>query len=199
MILEIGDFYSGFVDWICFVCLGGLQIGCNYGLQFYCVLMFMLSFFGQVVVFFMVELYVDGLCQYSGQVLVGFFQFVVQFGISGIGNVQVVVIDVFGCMQMLDFSFYGIQQLLVKGLLDWLVGVGYLCWDFGECFFVYDDCMVVSVSWCGGVIDVFIGEVYVEGGGGLVQGGIGGWWLFGVVGVFNVVYVYSDYYGLQGG
>ncbi|PAM33239.1 hypothetical protein CEJ63_27660, partial [Acinetobacter baumannii] len=31
--LEVGDFYSGFVDWSRPVRLGGLQIGRNYGLQ----------------------------------------------------------------------------------------------------------------------------------------------------------------------
>ena len=36
--LEIGDFYSGFVDWTRPVRLGGLQIGRNYGLQPYRVL-----------------------------------------------------------------------------------------------------------------------------------------------------------------
>ncbi|KAG1318015.1 hypothetical protein G6F62_012578 [Rhizopus arrhizus] len=35
MTLEVGDFYSGFVDWTRPVRLGGLQIGRNYGLQPY--------------------------------------------------------------------------------------------------------------------------------------------------------------------
>ncbi len=122
--LEVGDFYSGFVDWTRPVRLGGLQIGRNYGLQPYRVLTPTPSFLGQAVVPSTVELYVDGLRQYSGQVPVGPFQLAAQPGISGTGNAQVVVTDAFGRMQTLDFSFYGTQQLLAKGLSDWSAGVG---------------------------------------------------------------------------
>lgn len=199
MILIVGDFFSGFVDWSCLVCMGGVQIGCNYGLQFYCVFIFMFIFFGEVVVFFSVELYVDGLCQYNGEVLVGLFQFVVQFGISGVGNVQVVIIDVYGCMQIVDFVFYGVQQLFVKGFIDWLLGVGWMCCEYGIYFFVYDILVLVSGIWCYGVSNCFIVEVYVEGGGGVVNVGVGGWWLLGFGGVFNVVYVGSCVNGCEGG
>ena len=116
MTLEVGDFYSGFVDWTRPVRLGGLQIGRNYGLQPYRVLTPTPSFLGQAVVPSTVELYVDGLRQYSGQVPVGPFQLAAQPGISGTGSAQVVVTDAFGRMQTLDFSFYGTQQLLAKGL-----------------------------------------------------------------------------------
>ena len=105
------------------------------------------SFLGQAVVPSTVELYVDGLRQYSGQVPVGPFQLAAQPGISGTGNAQVVVTDAFGRMQTLDFSFYGTQQLLAKGLSDWSVGVGHLRRDFGERSFAYDDRTVASASW----------------------------------------------------
>ncbi len=157
------------------------------------------SFLGQAVVPSTVELYVDGLRQYSGQVPVGPFQLAAQPGISGTGNAQVVVTDAFGRMQTLDFSFYGTQQLLAKGLSDWSVGVGHLRRDFGERSFAYDDRTVASASWRGGVTDAFTGEAHAEGGGGLAQGGIGGWWLLGAAGVFNAAYAHSDYHGLQGG
>ena len=58
---------------------------------------------------------------------------------------------------------------------------------------------VASASWRGGVTDTFTGEAHAEGGGGLAQGGIGGWWLLGAAGVFNAAYAHSDYHGLQGG
>jgi outer membrane usher protein len=199
MTLEVGDFYSGFVDWTRPVRLGGLQIGRNYGLQPYRVLTPTPSFLGQAVVPSTVELYVDGLRQYSGQVPVGPFQLAAQPGISGTGNAQVVVTDAFGRMQTLDFSFYGTQQLLAKGLSDWSAGVGHLREDFGQRSFAYDDRTVASASWRGGVSDTFTGEAHAEGGGGLAQAGVGGWWLLGAAGVFNAAYAHSDYHGLQGG
>lgn len=199
MTLEVGDFYSGFVDWTRPVRLGGLQIGRNYGLQPYRVLTPTPSFLGQAVVPSTVELYVDGLRQYSGQVPVGPFQLAAQPGISGTGSAQVVVTDAFGRMQTLDFSFYGTQQLLAKGLSDWSVGIGHLREDFGQRSFAYDDRTVASASWRGGISDTFTGEAHAEGGGGLAQAGIGGWWLLGGAGVFNAAYAHSDYHGLQGG
>lgn len=199
MTLEVGDFYSGFVDWTRPVRLGGLQIGRNYGLQPYRVLTPTPSFLGQAVVPSTVELYVDGLRQYSGQVPVGPFQLAAQPGISGTGNAQVVVTDAFGRMQTLDFSFYGTQQLLAKGLSDWSVGVGNLREDFGQRSFAYDDRTVASASWRGGISDTFTGEAHAEGGGGLAQAGIGGWWLLGGAGVFNAAYAHSNHHGLQGG
>jgi outer membrane usher protein len=199
MTLEVGDFYSGFVDWTRPVRLGGLQIGRNYGLQPYRVLTPTPSFLGQAVVPSTVELYVDGLRQYSGQVPVGPFQLAAQPGISGTGSAQVVVTDAFGRMQTLDFSFYGTQQLLAKGLSDWSAGVGRLREDFGQRSFAYDDRTVASASWRGGISDTFTGEAHAEGGGGLAQAGIGGWWLLGGAGVFNAAYAHSDYHGLQGG
>lgn len=197
--LEVGDFYSGFVDWTRPVRLGGLQIGRNYGLQPYRVLTPTPSFLGQAVVPSTVELYVDGLRQYSGQVPVGPFQLAAQPGISGTGNAQVVVTDAFGRMQTLDFSFYGTQQLLARGLSDWSAGVGHLREDFGQRSFAYDDRTVASASWRGGVTDTFTGEAHAEGGGGLAQAGVGGWWLLGAAGVFNAAYAHSGYHGLQGG
>ena len=197
--LEVGDFYSGFVDWTRPVRLGGVQIGRNYGLQPYRVLTPTPSFLGQAVVPSTVELYVDGLRQYSGQVPVGPFQLAAQPGISGTGNAQVVVTDAFGRMQTLDFSFYGTQQLLAKGLSDWSVGVGQLREDFGQRSFGYDDRSVASASWRGGISDAFTGEAHAEGGGGLAQAGIGGWWLLGAAGVFNAAYARSDYHGLRAG
>ncbi len=197
--LEVGDFYSGFVDWSRPVRLGGLQIGRNYGLQPYRVLTPTPAFLGQAVVPSTVELYVDGLRQYSGQVPVGPFQLAAQPGISGNGSAQVVVTDAFGRMQTLDFSFYGTQQLLAKGLSDWSLGVGQLREQFGERSFAYDDRTVASASWRGGVSDTFTGEAHAEGGGGLAQAGAGGWWLLGGAGVFNAAYAHSRYQGLQGG
>ena len=197
--LEVGDFYSGFVDWTRPVRLGGIQIGRNYGLQPYRVLTPTPAFLGQAVVPSTVELYVDGLRQYSGQVPVGPFQLAAQPGISGTGTAQVVVTDAFGRMQTLDFSFYGTQQLLAKGLSDWSLGVGRLREDFGERSFAYDGRSVASASWRGGVSDTFTAEAHAEGGGGLAQGGVGGWWQLGAVGVVNAAYAHSRYDGLQGG
>lgn len=197
--LEIGDFYSGFLDWTRPVRMGGVQIGRNYGLQPYRVLTPSPTFLGQAVVPSTVELYVDGLRQFSGEVPVGPFQLGAQPGISGTGAAQVVVTDAFGRMRTLDFSFYGTQQLLAKGISDWSLGVGRLRQGFGERSFDYDHRTAATGSWRGGVSDRFTGVVHAEGGGGLAEAGAGGWWLLGGAGVVNAAYARSRYQGREGG
>jgi len=196
--LEIGDFYSGFLDWTRPVRMGGIQFGRNYGLQPYRVLTPTPSFLGQAVVPSTVELYVDGLRQYSGEVPVGPFQLGAQPGISGTGAAQVVVTDAFGRMRTLDFSFYGTQQLLAKGISDWSLGAGRLRSGFGERSFDYDHRTVATASWRGGISDRFTGEIHAEAGGGLAEAGAGGWWLLGGAGVVNLAYARSKYQGLAG-
>lgn len=197
--LTVGDFYSGFVDWSRPVRMGGVQIGRNYGLQPYRVLTPTPTFLGEAVVPSNVELYVDGLRQYNGEVPVGPFQLAAQPGISGIGNAQVVITDAFGRMQTLDFAFYGAQQLLAKGLSDWSAGVGRMRRDYGIRSFGYEAPVIGSATWRYGASDSFTAETHLEGGGGVLNGGAGGWWLLGGAGVLNAAYAHSRLDGLQGG
>jgi len=197
--LTVGDFYSGFVDWSRPVRMGGVQIGRNYGLQPYRVLSPTPTFLGEAVVPSNVELYVDGLRQYNGEVPVGPFQLAAQPGINGTGNAQVVITDAFGRMQTLDFAFYGTQQLLAKGLSDWSAGVGRMRKDYGIRSFAYETPVIGSATWRYGASDRFTAEAHVEGGGGVVNGGAGGWWLLGGAGVVNAAYARSRHDALQGG
>ncbi|MET0131453.1 MAG: fimbria/pilus outer membrane usher protein [Stenotrophomonas chelatiphaga] len=197
--LTVGDFYSGFVDWSRPVRMGGVQIGRNYGLQPYRVLTPTPTFLGEAVVPSNVELYVDGLRQYNGEVPIGPFQLAAQPGINGTGNAQVVITDAFGRMQTLDFAFYGTQQLLAKGLSDWSAGVGRMRKDYGLRSFAYETPVIGSATWRYGASDRFTAEAHVEGGGGVFNGGAGGWWLLGGAGVFNAAYAHSRFDGLQGG
>ncbi len=197
--LTVGDFYSGFVDWSRPVRMGGIQIGRNYGLQPYRLLTPTPTFLGEAVVPSNVELYVDGLRQYNGQVPVGPFQLAAQPGINGTGNAQVVITDAFGRMQTLDFAFYGTQQLLAQGLSDWSLGVGRMRRDYGIRSFAYEAQTVGSGTWRYGVSDRFTAELHAEGGGGVRNAGAGGWWLLGAAGVFNAAYVHSRQDGRDGG
>jgi outer membrane usher protein len=197
--LTVGDFYSGFVDWSRPVRMGGVQVGRNYGLQPYRVLTPTPTFLGEAVVPSNVELYVDGLRQYNGEVPIGPFQLAAQPGINGTGNAQVVITDAFGRMQTLDFSFYGTQQLLARGLSDWSAGVGRMRRDYGIRSFAYETPVIGSATWRYGASDRFTAEAHAEGGGGVLNGGAGGWWLLGGAGVVNAAYAHSRHAGLQGG
>ncbi|PPU76288.1 MULTISPECIES: fimbria/pilus outer membrane usher protein [Xanthomonas] len=197
--LRVGDFYSGFVDWSRSIRLGGVQIGRNYALQPYRVLTPTPSFLGEAAVPSTVELYVDGLRQYSGQVPAGPFQLAAQPGISGTGQAQIVVTDAFGRVRRLDFAFYGTPQLLGRGISEWSAGIGHLRRDYGVHSFSYGSQPVASATARRGVRDDFTLEAHAEAGGGVVNGGAGGIWLLGAGGVFNAAYAHSRMHALQGG
>ncbi|KLD71879.1 fimbria/pilus outer membrane usher protein [Xanthomonas pisi] len=197
--LRVGDFYSGFVDWSRSLRLGGVQIGRNYALQPYRVLTPTPSFLGEAAVPSTVELYVDGLRQYSGQVPAGPFQLAAQPGISGTGQAQIVVTDAFGQVRRLDFAFYGTPQLLARGISEWSAGIGHLRRDYGVRSFSYASQPVASASLRKGLRDDFTIEAHTEAGGGVINAGAGGVWLLGAGGVFNAAYAHSRMHALRGG
>ncbi|MGW8273449.1 fimbria/pilus outer membrane usher protein [Xanthomonas axonopodis] len=197
--LSVGDFYSGFVDWSRSIRLGGVQIGRNYALQPYRVLTPTPSFLGEAAVPSTVELYVDGMRQYSGQVPAGPFQLAAQPGISGTGQAQIVVTDAFGRVRRLDFAFYGTPQLLARGISEWSAGIGHLRRDYGVRSFSYDQRRVASATFREGLRDDFTIEAHAETGGGVINAGAGGVWLLGVGGVFNAAYAHSRMDALRGG
>ncbi|APP77219.1 fimbriae usher protein [Xanthomonas vesicatoria ATCC 35937] len=197
--LRVGDFYSGFVDWSRSLRLGGVQIGRNYALQPYRVLTPTPSFLGEAAVPSTVELYVDGLRQYSGQVPAGPFQLAAQPGISGTGQAQIVVTDAFGQIRRLDFAFYGTPQLLARGISEWSAGIGHLRRDYGVRSFSYASQPVASASLRKGLRDDFTIEAHTEAGGGVINAGAGGVWLLGPGGVFNAAYAHSRMHALRGG
>lgn len=198
--LQVGDFYAGFLDWSRSLRLGGVQIGRNYALQPYRVLTPTPSFLGDAAVPSNVELFVDGLRQFNGQVPAGPFQLASQPGVTGAGNAQIVVTDAFGRVRTLDFSLYGTPQLLAKGLSDWSLGVGRLRRDYGLRSFAYEDDTVASASLRRGVSDQLTVELHAEGGGGVGNAGLGAAWLLGQQGgVLDASYAHGRQGGASGG
>jgi len=197
--LRVGDFYSGFVDWSRSIRLGGVQIGRNYALQPYRVLTPTPSFLGEAAIPSTVELYVDGLRQYSGRVPAGPFQLAAQPGISGTGQAQIVVTDSFGRVRRLEFAFYGAPQLLARGISEWSAGIGHLRRDYGVRSFSYDPRRVVSATFRKGLREDFTIEAHTEAGGSVINTGAGGVWLLGIGGVLNAAYAHSWMGVLHGG
>ncbi|TBV75244.1 fimbria/pilus outer membrane usher protein [Pseudoxanthomonas winnipegensis] len=190
--LQLGDFYSDALDWTRSIRMAGVQLGRNYGLQPYRVPPPPPpAFLGDAAVPSQVELYVDGLRQYSGQVAAGPFQLSTLPGINGTGNAQVVVTDAFGQVRTLDFSFYGTQELLAKGLSEGGVGVGVLREDYGLRSFRYGNTVVGTGTFRYGVSDGFTVEGHAEHGGNISNAGAGGLWLLGGAGVLSASYARS--------
>lgn len=196
--LTVGDTFSGFLNWTRAVRLGGVQIGRNFSLQPYRITTPLPAFLGEVAVPSAVDLYVNGIRQYSGEVPAGPFQLATVPGVSGMGNAQIVVTDAFGRVRTLNFPFYATQQLLAKGLSDWSLSAGMVREDYGLRSFSYANDPVASGNLRYGVSDRFTLETHAEGGGGLVNAGAGGLWILGRAGVVSAAHARSTLDGLRG-
>lgn len=187
----VGDTYSGALSWARTVRVGGVQVGRNFALQPYRITAPLPAFLGEVVVPSAVDLYVNGIKQYRGEVPTGPFQLATVPGVTGAGNAQVVITDAFGRTRTLDFPFYATQQLLAKGLSDWSVSAGVVREDYGVRSFSYASDPVASGDLRYGISDTFTVEAHSEAGGGLANAGAGGLWLLGRAGVLGASYARS--------
>ncbi|RZI87699.1 MAG: fimbrial biogenesis outer membrane usher protein, partial [Variovorax sp.] len=91
--LRVGDTVTGALAWSRSTRIGGVQLSRNFALQPYRTTTPLPAFLGSAALPSQVELYINGLRQYSGQVPAGPFQLNTVPGINGAGNAQVVLTD----------------------------------------------------------------------------------------------------------
>lgn len=194
----IGDTFTGFLDWTRPARIGGVQIGRNYGLQPYRITTPLPEFLGEAAVPSDIELYINGMRQYSGRAPVGPWELGAAPGVTGAGHAQVVLTDAFGQVRSLDFPFYSTQRLLAPGLSDWSVSLGAVRRGYGIRSFSYHGAPVASASWRYGVSGRFTAEGHAEGGDGLANAGVGGAWLLGMAGVLHASHARSRLNGVHG-
>lgn len=196
--VTLGDTFTGFLSRSRPVRIGGVQIGRNFALQPYRITSPLPTLLGEAVVPSSVELYVNGMRQYSGEVPAGPFQLTTIPGISGAGTAHLVVTDAFGRVRMLDVPFYASQELLAEGLSDWSVSAGVVRRDYGLRSFAYASDPVISGNYRRGINDHFTFESHAEAGGNVVNAGIGGAWLLGRAGVIGLSHAVSHAGSLRG-
>jgi len=182
MTVRAGDILTGALSWTRPTRLGGLQFGTNFDLQPYLTTTPLPSFFGSATLPSAVELYVNGLKQYSGDVPAGPFELNTAPSISGAGNAQLVVTDALGQSSTVNFLLYDAHRLLQPGLSDWSVELGAVRENYGIKSFDYGSDIAASGTWRYGVSDRFTAETHAEVTNGLSNVGVGGTWLLGSAG-----------------
>lgn len=180
--VRAGDILTGALSWTRSTRLGGLQLGTNFDLQPYRATTPLPSFFGSATLPSAVELYVNGLKQYSGDVPTGPFELQTAPSFSGAGNAQLVVTDVLGQSTTLEFSLYDAHRLLQPELSDWSVELGAVRENYGNKSFDYGNNIAASGTWRYGVSNRFTVETHAEATKGLSNAGVGGTWLLGRAG-----------------
>jgi len=196
--MRLGDTLTGASSWSRATRIAGVQVARNFALQPYLVTAPMPAFLGSATLPSDVELYINGMRQYSGKVPAGPFQLNTVPSINGAGNAQVVLTDALGRTTTLNFSLYDTHQLLAQGLSDWSADLGVVRKNYGTSSFDYGQDPAASGTWRYGVTNNFTAETHAEATNGLANAGVGGSWLLGGAGVVSAGVAHSDARGSSG-
>ena len=196
--LTIGDTTTGSLAWTRATRIGGIQIASDFSLQPYRLTVPLPVFFGEATVPSAVDLYVNGIRQYSGHVPPGPFQLTTIPTINGSGVAQIVMTDAFGRSSTIELPFYGTRQLLQKGLADYSFELGAVRENFGLASFDYADRAMASGTWRYGWSERVTIETHAEGTAGIADGGVGGVFELGQSGVASAAVAHSSGRGSDG-
>ncbi|UPG89784.1 fimbria/pilus outer membrane usher protein [Luteibacter aegosomaticola] len=199
MVLTVGDTFTGYTSWSRATRIGGIALGTDFALQPYRVTTPLPQFFGEATAPSSVELYVDGIRQYSGKVPSGPFQLTAVPGVDQSGQAQVVLTDALGRTSTVTFPFYAARQLLRTGLDDWSFELGTVREAYGINSFEYGDDPVGSATWRRGMTDQLTLESHAEAGAGRGVAGMGAVWNAFGASVVNASYAASHGGGAQYG
>ncbi len=176
--LQLGDFITGSLGWSRSTRLAGLQIGTDFSLQPYLPTAPLPAFKGSAALPSQVELFIDGVKRWDGEVAAG--RFTVGAGpgrIDGQGKAQLVMTDILGRISSQEFTFYETTRLLRKGLTEWSAAIGAPRLGYGDLSFAYAGDPVVSGSWRRGMTDRLTLEAHGEAAPYAASAGMGAAWL----------------------
>lgn len=194
--LSVGDFQSDSLSWSRGAYLGGVRLARDFSQQPYRLTMPLPAFVGEAVAPSAVDLYVNGMKQYSGQVAPGRFQINALPVVSGVGQAQVVLTDAFGRATTIDFPFYSTDQLLQRGLSDYSFELGFVRRGYGQRSFDYAAAPMASGTFRYGLTDRVTLESHAEADSRVRNAGAGANLLLGDAGLFSGAIAASD--GPQG-
>ncbi|CAN0624644.1 Outer membrane usher protein [Burkholderia multivorans] len=182
---QFGDTISSSLTWTRSVRLGGFQWRSNFALRPDLVTFPVPALVGSAAVPTAVDLYINNVRQYSGNVPSGPFVVNDVPGITGAGQATVVTHDVLGRTVATSVPLYVDTRLLAPGLSSYSFEAGFLRRSYGLESFDYDPRPAVSASVRRGVSDALTVEGHAEATGGLFNAGAGALVRLGMAGVVN--------------
>jgi len=182
---QVGDLISSSLTWTRSLRMGGVQWRKSFDLRPDLLTFPVASLAGSSVVPSAVSLYVNGVRQVETAVGAGPFVINQVAGISGAGQATLVTRDTAGRAVTTVVPLYVDTRLLAAGLTDYSVELGVLRRDYSSKSFGYDRSPALSGSMRRGVTDRITLEAHGEVGNGVVNGGAGGMWRMGQIGVLT--------------
>lgn len=196
--LSLGDTTTSYLPWTRSIRVGGIRLGRDFSLQPYRITSPLPAFMGTAVLPSAIDLYIDGIKRYNGQLPAGPFQLENMPVVSGMGNAQVALTDALGRRTVVDIPFYSSNTLLAKGLSDWSVEAGYVRKDYGYASFSYEKDPVYSGTVRYGISNNLTLEAHGEYSSQAATLGAGAVATVGVLGQVSASYSASRSEGLQG-
>ena len=182
---QVGDLISSSLTWSRSLRMGGVQWRKSFDLRPDLLTFPVASLSGSSVVPSAVSLYVNGVRQMETAVPSGPFVINQVSGLTGAGQATLVTRDTAGRAVTTVVPLYVDTRLLAEGLTDYSVELGVLRRDYTSKSFSYDNSPALSGSMRRGVTDRLTVEAHGEAGNGVVNGGVGGMWRMGQIGVLT--------------
>lgn len=182
---QFGDTISSSLAWSRSVRIGGFQWRSNFALRPDLVTFPVPAFAGSAVVPSSVDLYINSIRQFSGNVPSGPFIVNNVPGITGGGQATVITRDALGRTVATSVPLYVDTRLLATGLSSYSFEAGFLRRAYGLNSFDYDPRPAVSGSARYGVNDLLTVEAHTEATSGVYNAGGGALVRLGMAGVVN--------------
>ncbi|QDQ82073.1 fimbria/pilus outer membrane usher protein [Paraburkholderia megapolitana] len=182
---QIGDTISSSLAWSRSIRIGGFQWRSNFALRPDLVTFPVPALAGTAVVPSAVDLYINNVRQFSGNVPSGPFVVSDVPGITGAGQATVITRDALGRTVVTSVPLYVDTRLLTPGLSSYSFEAGFLRRNYSLDSFDYDPRPAMSGSVRRGVSDSLTVEAHAEATGGLYNAGAGALVRLGMAGVVN--------------
>ncbi len=182
--LLIGDSATRANDWSVPVRFGGIKFGTDFSLQPGFIAFPTPSISGSAALPSTVQLYVNDMQRYEGELPAGPFSLTDLPVITGDGQARLVITDSLGREQVITESFYASPLLLRQGLSDYAVEIGALRHDFGRKSANYGD-VFASATWRRGINNNFTLDIHAEALEDFRVAGSGGTWALGQAGIVS--------------
>jgi len=183
--LVVGDSVSTAGSWGRSVRFGGFQYGTNFATQPGFVTYPLQAVAGTATLPSTVDIFVNNVRVGGQRIDAGPFTITQIPTITGAGDVQLVVRDLFGQQQVISQPFYASTALLREGLDDFQVQFGSVRENYAIRSFDYSG-WIGAATWRRGITNRLTLEAHAEGDNSARAAGLTGNWLAGDIGVITV-------------
>ena len=187
-----GDLVSGGLAWSRPLRLGGIQAESNFGLRPDLVTTPLPTIEGSAAVPSTVDVYVNSIKAFSKDVGTGPFSIGNIPVVTGSGEAQLVIRDPAGRETRTVLRFFSSPSLLASGTTEWSIEGGLPRLSYGTSADEYAQSPVGSATLRGGLSNAVTGQLHLEGGAELINGGVGAVFRTGSLGVAALAISGSD-------